>query len=69
MPRNTRVGSTCTLIFFHVRVAKLWGVQSHDALYAKKPLTKKKRGIRKSTRKGREAESFSDSANPVCATW
>ena len=57
------------MIFFHVRVAKLWGVQSHDALYAKKPLTKKKRGIRKSTRKGREAESFSDSANPVCATW
>ena len=65
---NTRAGMTCTFSFFHVSFRALGMVHAKLALYARKPLTKKKSGIRMSTRKGRAALVFSVSWKETCAT-
>lgn len=42
---------------------------TNEALCARKPLTKKNKGMRKSIRKESDDECFMDWSNPICATW
>ena len=42
---------------------------TNEALYARNPLTKKNKGMRKSIRKESDDECFMDWSNPICATW
>ena len=56
-------------IFFPSKEIKVLKSHANEALYARNPLTKKNRGMRKSKRKERDAECLTDWSNPICATW
>ena len=55
-------------IFLPSRDIKVLKSHTNEALYARKPLTKKNRGMRKSIRKESDDECLMDWSKPICAT-